>query len=177
MNSRLLNRLVPLLALAIVLSAWRAPILHTPPQDVKPSFTLQDSLFEVGAIYRPSQPILFDYDKATVLPQCLVQLDSIADFLVMHPQLTVEVGVHVDTRASDALSRRLDQVRANQVRGYISAKGVHSDRLTAKGYWNSAPLIAAEEIDKLPTAQEKEAAHAVNRRTEFKITGVDYMRK
>jgi len=169
--------LVVLLAFALVVSAWRTG--NPPGQPVKDiaCFTLEDSVFVVGAVYRPDPPILYDYDKATVLPKCLQELDRIADFLVAHPGLTLEVGVHTDTRGSAQYSVRLDQVRANQVRGYLSAKGVHSERLSAKGYGASQPRIQAADIDRMPTAREQEEAHALNRRTEFKITGTDYIRE
>ena len=52
---------------------------------------------------------------------------------------------------------------------YLINKGIDSKRLLAQGYGEIKLIISDKEIEKLNTAQEKEEAHAINRRTEFKI--------
>jgi peptidoglycan-associated lipoprotein len=72
------------------------------------------------------------------------------------------------------------------------SKGIELDRLTAKGYGKSSTkvvdvAIAAQYlflkvgtqlteqfVNSLPTDEEKEIAHQINRRTEFKVLRTDY---
>ncbi len=59
--------------------------------------------------------------------------------------------------------------RAQAAVKYIIDKGIDPDRITARGYGESQLIISDEDINKLPTETEREAAHQINRRTEFKI--------
>ena len=46
-----------------------------------------------------------------------------------------------------------------------------------KGYGETNLLISDEEINKLATEEEREAAHQLNRRTEFSVLSFDYVPK
>jgi outer membrane protein OmpA-like peptidoglycan-associated protein len=67
------------------------------------------------------------------------------------------------------MSRRLSLSRAQSIVDYLIGKGISADRLKAVGYGAVKVLVSDNEIDKLKTPEEKELAHAKNRRTEFKI--------
>jgi len=75
---------------------------------------------------------------------------------------------------------------------YLISKGIAQDRLQAKGYGESQPKVVdetiAEEYPFLQVGQElnedfieslpedqKEQAHQVNRRTEFRVLRTDYI--
>ena len=75
---------------------------------------------------------------------------------------------------------------------YLVSKGIEIERLTAKGYGESSPKVVDEEIasqnsflkvgttlserfiNSLPSEEQKEIAHQINRRTEFKVLRTDY---
>jgi peptidoglycan-associated lipoprotein len=75
---------------------------------------------------------------------------------------------------------------------YLVSKGIELDRLTAKGYGESSPkvvdaAIAAQNqflragatlseqyINSLANEEQKEIAHQINRRTEFRVLRIDY---
>lgn len=132
-------------------------------------FNLVSSEFKVEEVYISNPKILFDLAKWTIRTESYSHLDSIAEFLVRHDSLIIEIGIHTDSRGSDNYSMRLDKRRAESIMEYLIKKGVDSERLSAKGYGETELIISDEEIEKMKTAQEKEEAHAVNRRTEFKI--------
>jgi peptidoglycan-associated lipoprotein len=87
----------------------------------------------------------------------------------------------------------LSQNRAQSVVDYLISKGIFADRLFAKGYGPDVPRVADEKIaalysflktgdtlskgyiDKLPNDQDKEIAHQLNRRTEFRVLRNDYV--
>jgi outer membrane protein OmpA-like peptidoglycan-associated protein len=91
--------------------------------------------------------------------------------------ITIELGSHTDTRGDNKSNSELAQKRAQSVVDFLISKGIAGDRLTAKGYGESMPLISDKEINALASNEEKEAAHAKNRRTTFKILRQDYVPK
>lgn len=133
------------------------------------NFNLASNQFKVGDVYVSNPKILFDFAIWTISAESYSHLDSIADFLLKHDSLIVEIGIHTDSRASDNYSMRLDKKRAESIMEYLMNQGIDSERLSAKGYGETELIISDEEIEKMKTAQDKEEAHAVNRRAEFKI--------
>ncbi|MEZ4800264.1 MAG: OmpA family protein [Flavobacteriales bacterium] len=132
-------------------------------------FDLVSNEFKVGEVYLSNPKILFDFAKWTIRKESYSHLDSIAEFLARYDSLIVEIGIHTDSRGSDNYSMRLDKKRAESIMEYLIKQGVDSDRLSAEGYGKTELIISDEKIEKMKTAQEREEAHAVNRRTEFKI--------
>lgn len=138
--------------------------------------SLSDTIFKIGDKL-PVRPIFFDFNKSNILTDSYPYLDSIADFLMKNKNLSIEVGVHTDTRWSDKYSTCLSCNRAKAIVNYLISKGIKPDRLYSKGYNDTEPLILDEEINKLKTIEEKEKAHQINRRTEFTIISTDYASK
>ncbi len=134
---------------------------------------IPDSNLKAGYVFPPRQ-ILFEYNKATLKPEAIPCLDSLAEFLVKHKTLVIEVGNHTDTRWSDKYSSCLSCKRARAIADYLISKGLPPDRLLPKGYNATKPLIPHSEIEKLQNKEEIEKAHSINRRTEFKILRTDY---
>ena len=64
----------------------------------------------------------------------------------------------------------LSQDRAKAVFDYLAARGIDKKRLSHKGYGETQPRMTDEQIAKLTTEEEREAAHQANRRTEYKST-------
>jgi len=81
-------------------------------------------------------------------------------FLEENPKISIEIQGHVCCMGDQQLS----QARAEMVKYYLVDRGIHPDRLKAKGFSNKKPLV--KEID--------EATQAVNRRVEIKITSTKF---
>ncbi|HLU87383.1 MAG TPA: OmpA family protein [Taishania sp.] len=113
--------------------------------------------------------VFFDLSKATLRPESSVELNKLADFLNRNPSIRIEIGGHTDTRGDEKANLILSQERANSVVEYLIGQGIDANRLVAKGYGESQPKINDDEINKMATEGEKEAAHQENRRTEYKI--------
>jgi len=105
--------------------------------------------------------VLFNTGKATIDPRSHSLLDEIAATLKNHPEVkNVRVEGHTDNTGASAANVKLSQSRAEVVREYLVARGVATERLTAKGYG-----------DKQPVASNKTAAgRTANRRTDFIVT-------
>ena len=113
-----------------------------------------------------------DFDKATLRPKSKENLDKIVDLLNLNDNLNVAINAHTDARGNDAYNQRLSQARAQSCVDYLISKGIKKDRLMAKGWGETQPIIKEAEINKMvPKSPEFEAAHQKNRRTAFKVVG------
>lgn len=137
------------------------------------TFTLTDSVYAYGQIFR-TYSVKFELDRGVIKTDSYSHLDSIANFLLKNKTLTLEVQNHCDSRYSDKISTCLTCARADAIVEYLIQKGIAKERLIPKGFNDHKLLIPNSQIKKVKTKNEKEALHALNRRTEYKITGTDF---
>jgi outer membrane protein OmpA-like peptidoglycan-associated protein len=96
-------------------------------------------------------------------------LNNLVEYLKKNPTVKGEIGGHTDSRNDESVNLELSTSRAKVVYEYVLKQGIKAERLTFKGYGETQLLVSDDEIAKLSTAKEKEAAHQKNRRTVFKI--------
>jgi outer membrane protein OmpA-like peptidoglycan-associated protein/tetratricopeptide (TPR) repeat protein len=113
--------------------------------------------------------IYYDLDEAYIRPDAALELDKLVAILDDNPEIKIELSSHTDSRATADYNMDLSKRRAQAAVNYIINKGIDPDRIVARGYGESQLIISDEEINKLPSEEEREAAHQINRRTEFKI--------
>ena len=111
--------------------------------------------------------IRYDLNKWEIRSDAARELDNLVQILLDNPGIVVELGSHTDCRASDVYNLSLSQKRAEAAVEYIIKRGkIPQNRITAKGYGETKLLnkcddgVACSEIE-----------HAMNRRTEIRITG------
>jgi peptidoglycan-associated lipoprotein len=122
----------------------------------------------------------------------MVSLDKLVETLNDNPNVTIELMSHTDSRDTEEYNLDLSQKRAQSVVQYLIDKGIDPARLSPKGYGESTPkvvdtVIAAQNqflkegtalteqyINSLATEEQKEIAHQINRRTEFRVLRTDY---
>ena len=111
--------------------------------------------------------IRYDLNKSEIRPDAAKELDNLVQILRDNPGIVVELGSHTDCRASDDYNLNLSQRRAESAVEYIVKKGrIPSNRITAKGYGETKLLNKCDD-----GVACSEAEHAINRRTEIRITG------
>lgn len=150
--------------------------------------------FSLVAIHKPQvvENIFYDFDKATLRPESKTALDEMARILKENPNVAIEMGAHTDRKGSDQYNEKLSERRAKSVVDYLVSVGINPDRLSWKGYGETAPkritrrlhrlypqfaegqLLTEEFILSLTEEADREAADQINRRTEFKVTSTDY---
>ncbi len=101
----------------------------------------------------------FLYAKDQLTPKSKKIIDQIAVILKKHPGIKVEIAGHTDSDGTAERNLKLSQRRAEAVKRYLIKKGIPAERLVAKGYGESRPLV------KNDTPAHKQ----LNRRVEFKV--------
>ena len=133
--------------------------------------TLNDTSFSQGDVLRAY--LHFEFNKPVLTEASKPELDSIVAFFLLHKNLVIEVGLHLDARYNPQYSTQLDKRRAKNIVDYMVSKGIDPARLVYKGYGDNLPIIPEATIKAMRSKEEQEKAHAVNRRTEFKIIKVN----
>jgi len=136
--------------------------------------------------------IFYDFAKADLRPESMVALDKLVETLNDNPNVVIELRSHSDIRGNVAVNVELSQKRAQSVVNYLIEKGIAPARLRAKGYGSTMPKVVDRKIaaqynflpegteltpgfiEKLPSEEQQEIAHQVNRRTEFQVISTTY---
>jgi len=82
----------------------------------------------------------FDTGKSTIKPDSEKTLDDAAAVLKAASTLKIEVGGHTDKVGTPQSNDKLSTARAEAVMKALVKRGVTANRLTAKGYGQSAPV-------------------------------------
>jgi outer membrane protein OmpA-like peptidoglycan-associated protein len=154
------------------------------------TYTLQ---FPLASITRPVliDNIFYAFNSATLTDSSVVALDVLVRLLTDNPNVVIELGAHCDYKGRDEYNERLSQRRAESVVAHLIAKGIHPDRLVAKGYGETTPKVVTKKMTErysflhegdtlteeyiltLPEEQQ-EVCNAENRRTEFRVLRTTY---
>lgn len=119
--------------------------------------------------------VLYDLGKATLRPESKDSLNFLYQTLIDNPGIVIELSAHTDSRGSAAANQKLSQARAQSCYDYlVNEKHIPAARIKPVGYGETKLLIKDDVIAKAKTKEEKEALHAKNRRTVFKILSWDY---
>jgi len=139
--------------------------------------------------------ILYDLDKWDLKPQYQDSLQGLIATLNQNPTIIIELASHTDSRATDEYNDILSQRRAESVVNYLIERGIDPDRLLAQGYGERSPrtlhrdmlrdgfefkdgtVLTEDFIISLESNEEMEAAHQLNRRTEFEVLSTDFIPK
>ena len=105
------------------------------------------------------QDVLFATDSASLRPDLISDLESVARNLTTYPNSRIEVIGHTDDTGSAAYNMDLSQRRAWAVASVLQSRGVPPSRLSAYGRGEDAPVASNA------TAQGR----AMNRRVEIII--------
>jgi outer membrane protein OmpA-like peptidoglycan-associated protein len=105
------------------------------------------------------QDITFETGKADLKPESNEELDRLVSLLEGNQTIKVEISAHTDDVGNDDSNMKLSEKRAKTVVDYLVSKNIKADRMIAKGYGETQPLVPND------TDENK----AKNRRVQFKI--------
>lgn len=131
--------------------------------------------------------ILYDFDDDRIRTDAEPDLQVVLGIMQKYPDIRIELGSHTDARGNDTYNRDLSQRRAESARRWLVRNGIARERIEAVGYGETVPkkvtakqaadnsflkesdILTEAYINALATEEQKETAHLLNRRTEFKI--------
>ena len=90
-----------------------------------------------------------------------ITLNSVVRTLKENPEIKVALNAHTDMQGSNSYKLRLSNRRAASAVQYLIEKGIAPERLIAKGFGESQPLVDCDPCN--------ETQHETNRRIEFII--------
>ena len=103
----------------------------------------------------------FENGKSDILPAMHQDLDKIANFLIDHPKMKLNISGHTDSQGKEDSNLRLSQARADAIKAYLIYEfKIDASRIEAHGYGSAMPIFR----------EENDAHRKLNRRVEFDIT-------
>lgn len=124
-----------------------------------PEEIVEELTKETYAKYTPKN-IAFDRAKSNILKESFQELDDLAAFLKRNPTLHLTIEGHTDNVGNKIKNQELSQKRAYAVAAYLVKQAIPADRIDAKGYGGSRPIVDTKDGK----------YHPQNRRVEFIMT-------
>jgi len=103
--------------------------------------------------------VYFDFDKATLTPQAIATLDETVRTLKENPNINIELAGHTDGRGTDSYNLRLSQRRVENVKKYLTSKGISANRIKTVALGKAKPVAV----------NTSESGRAQNRRVEIRV--------
>jgi OOP family OmpA-OmpF porin len=86
------------------------------------------------------EPVYFKSDKWELDERSHRMLKDVAFVMKFFPSITVEIGGHTDSKASDAHNLDLSERRVDSVMRFLIQVGVEPERMTSRGYGELQPV-------------------------------------
>jgi len=101
----------------------------------------------------------FNTGSAELRTDAYVLLAQNVLVLMANPDMKVEIGGYTDNTGTEASNKKLSEMRAENVKKYLVAKGISASRISVKSYGASSPI----------SDNDSEGGRALNRRVELRI--------
>ncbi|WNW01983.1 OmpA family protein [Tenacibaculum sp. HL-MS23] len=121
-------------------------------------------------------PIYFDYGKSIIREDAQYELESIVMVMSNHPEVSIKIESHTDSRGPGDYNRKLSDRRAKSTKEYIVSRGIKKERvISAIGFGEDQLLNKCNDANKNKCTEEE---HQKNRRSYFYIVkGTDKIRE
>ena len=120
-----------------------------------------------GIIVEFNDKILFGFDRSDLSGTTQNNLDELVSILKKYPDTDIEIQGHTDNKGTGSYNQDLSERRAASVAAYLRSHGVPSNRMTTKGFGETAPKYS----------NDTENGQAQNRRVEFLVTANEKMKE
>ena len=111
--------------------------------------------------------VLFDFDKADLLPKAEATLQRAADFVKERTRsgAVIRIEGHTDAKGSDSYNQKLSLRRADSVKRWLTAHGLGAIRFTTEGFGAKKPVAPNQK----PDGTDDPEGRQKNRRVEIVI--------
>ena len=116
-----------------------------------------------------TEEIRFDYNLWYLRKESRDRLSIVVQTMKDNLDMVIEVSTHTDIRGRRTYNQILSQKRADEVKAFLVKNGIAPDRVVAKGYGETRPILPCS-----PLEECNEEDHELNRRCEFEVVNWDY---
>lgn len=124
----------------------------------------EDIVKEDGRTLIKTEEIHFDYSMWYLRRESRKRLGKVIEIMKSNPGIVLEIGTHTDIRGNSEYNRKLSQKRADSAKEFLVENGIAENRVIAKGYGESRPIVECETVESCT-----EEDHEWNRRCELVI--------
>lgn len=160
------------------------PVKKPDPVPVEPEY--EEIEVEINQPIRLSN-IFYDFDDDKILTDAEKDLSVLLDLMQRYPEMVIELSSHTDYRGGNDYNENLSQRRADSAKKWLTERGIEAERIKSVGYGEKLPatvdsvtidgtegleigwVLDFNLVSKLSPKEKREAAHQINRRTEFRI--------
>jgi outer membrane protein OmpA-like peptidoglycan-associated protein len=129
-------------------------------QDIRIKETKSEIRIELAA------DVLFDFDKADVLPKAQEALKQVAGVIQEKAKGVVQIEGHTDSKGSDAYNQKLSERRANAVKDWLTNReGLKGVRFATRGFGSKKPVAPNTK----PDGSDDPEGRQKNRRVEITV--------
>jgi outer membrane protein OmpA-like peptidoglycan-associated protein len=108
--------------------------------------------------------VLFDFDKADILPKAREAMKQTAEVIREKAKGDVRIEGHTDSKGSDAYNQKLSERRANAVRDWLANReGLKNMRFATRGFGAKKPVAP----NTTPDGSDDPEGRQKNRRVEI----------
>lgn len=140
---------------------YKDTVLHVPYQDDTQAHTIPLAALRKEMVLQ-LRNIQFDHNSYALTKSSFEELDKLVKLMQDNPSMHIELSAHTDNVGSDQYNLRLSQKRGESARKYLIRKGIEPNRIVAKGYGKTKPLVP----------NDSDENRAINRRVEFTINEI-----
>lgn len=116
--------------------------------------------------------IYYDFDKADLRQDAIIELDKVVTFMNKHAKIEIELGSHTDCRGPKIYNLDLSNRRALSAANYVKARISNPERITYKGYGETMMKVDCPCEGRIRSKCSEEE-NQLNRRTEFTIKSLN----
>jgi len=109
--------------------------------------------------------IFFDFDRSFIRDDAKIELNKLLDVLQRNDHYQLQILAHTDARGSLEYNKALSSRRSLATEKFLTARGIHSSRITKKLFGESEPIA----LNELSSGEDTEVGRQFNRRVEFRI--------
>ncbi|MFC7666817.1 OmpA family protein [Hymenobacter humi] len=106
--------------------------------------------------------VQFEQGEALLLPTSYAALDKLVSLMTDNPRMTIELRGHTDNVGPPEKNVVLSEQRVGTVKAYLVDHGIGEARISGIGFGGAQPTAS----------NDQEHTRRLNRRVEFRITGL-----
>ncbi len=103
--------------------------------------------------------LIFEQNRSRINQSSYAELDGVVTMMKNNPSMVIQLEGHTDTRGNPQKNLELSQDRVDEVKKYLTKKGIKKHRVFTKAFGGTQPV----------SRDDTEESHRLNRRVELRI--------